>query len=68
TIRITRTLDNYFKIEIKGSNFGISDWQTVTMQSGGNPVFDDTHTESNFLSIVANPGDRIANIRYYPLP
>jgi hypothetical protein len=62
-IKIERNINGDFSIYIKGGDFGVDDWTLVTMDSGTNPVNDDTHNKSNYFIISFGVGDKIANIK-----
>lgn len=65
-VKIERTIYGSFSIYVKGGSFG-NDWTLVdtTGGSGTNPVTDNTYTTSNYFVAVLNPGDKIANIKFY---
>lgn len=65
-VKIIRENNGRFTIYIKGGSFG-NTWTLVstTGGSGTNPVTDNTYTTSNYFVAVLNPGDKIANIKFY---
>lgn len=62
-IRITRRYDGQFTWYIKGGAF--TDWTTVVVASGSNPVTDTTYTTAKWLTLTLGVGDKISNIKFY---
>ena len=63
-VKITRTLDGEFYVYIIGGDFGNDDWILLDVSggSGTNPATDNTYTESQYLVLDLDIGDRIANL------
>jgi len=66
-IKITRTLDGEFTVEIMGGAFGVDDWMLVDVSggSGTNPIIDNTFVASIYFVLAIDGGDRIANLITY---
>lgn len=64
--KITRTKEGEFTYYIKGGSFGSDNWTLVNPKTGDtNPATDNTHTESKYIVLDLDDGDKIANIKIY---
>jgi hypothetical protein len=61
--KITRTLDGEFSVYIKGGDYGVADWTLIDdISLGTNPVTDTTYSDSIYMVLDFDAGDRISNI------
>jgi hypothetical protein len=58
-LKVTRTLDGVWTLQIKGGSYGTDDWTTLAVSGAG---IDNTYKKSKYIVVDLDTGDRIANL------